>query len=78
MNTRSYVTTSEARTALRAIYRADPEIDVMIAFMRTFQDDLTPVTAKGKWRPSRLVVLIGAILLVALAVFVYFSFGVLR
>jgi hypothetical protein len=75
MNTRSYVTTSEARAALRAIYRADPEIDIMIAFMRTFQDDLTPIDAKGNWRPSRLLLLIGTILCVATAVFIYFSLG---
>jgi hypothetical protein len=78
MNTRGYVTTSEARAALRAIYRVDPEIDPMIAFMRMFQDDLTPIDTKGRWRPSRLVVLVGAILCVVMAVFVYFSFGVSR
>ncbi len=78
MNTRSYVTISETRAALRAIYRTDPEIDIMIAFMRTFQDDLTPMDSKGQWRPSRLVVLVGATLCVAAGVFVYFSFGVSR
>lgn len=75
MNTRSYVTTTEVRAALRAIYRADPEIDVMISFMRTFQDDLTPTDAKGRWRPSKLTVLFCAILLLVLLVFVYFSLG---
>ena len=78
MNTRSYVTTAEARTALRAIYRTDPETDLMIAFMRTFQDDLTPIDSKGRWRPSKLVVLVSAILCVVVTVFVYFSFGASR
>jgi hypothetical protein len=75
MRTRGYVTISETRQALRAIYREDEETNLQKALLRAFADDLKPLDARGRWRPSSLLVLVGVLIFAILGVFAYFSLG---
>ena len=75
MDVRGNVTAEETRLALRALYCADTETNLQKAFARALADDLKPIDENGKWRPSTLLVLSGALLLVFVGVFVYFSVG---
>ena len=72
---RGNVTAEETRQALRVLYRTDAETNLQTAFARALADDLKPIAENGKWRPSTLLVLGGALLLVFVGVFVYFSIG---
>jgi hypothetical protein len=72
---RGNVTAEETRQAMRALYRTDAETNLQTAFARALADDLKPVDESGKWQPSTLLVLGGALLLVFVGVFVYFSIG---
>ena len=72
---RDNVTAEETRQALRVLYRADTETNLQTAFARALAADLKPIDENGKWRPSTLLVLGGALLLVFVGVFVYFSIG---
>ena len=75
MDIRGNVTAEEMRQALRVLYRADAETNLQKAFTRALADDLKPIDENGKWRPSTLLILCGALLLVFVGVFVYFSVG---
>ncbi len=75
MKTRDYVTVAETRQALRAIYQADTEVNLKTALLRTFEDGLEPVDGKGRWRPSRPLVLACSVLCAVIGVFAYFSLG---
>jgi hypothetical protein len=75
MDIRGNVTAEETRQALRVLYRADAETNLQTAFARALADGLKPVDENGRWRPSTLLILCGALLLVFVGVFVYFSVG---
>ena len=75
MDTRGYVTAEETRQAIRALYRRDAESNLQKAFLLALADDLKPIDDNGRWRPSTLLVLGGALLLMLAGVFVYFSIG---
>jgi len=75
MDLRGSVTAEETRQALRLLYHADTEVNLQKAFARAIADDLKPIGESGKWRPSTPLVLCGALLLVFVGVFVYFSIG---
>lgn len=75
MDIRGNVTAEETRQALRVLYRADTETNLQKAFTRALADDLKPYGENGKWRPSTLLVLCLALLLVFVGVFFYFSVG---
>jgi hypothetical protein len=75
MKTPGYVTISETRQALRAIYREDEETNLQKALLRAFADDLKPLDERGRWRPSSLLILLGGLILAILGVFAYFSLG---
>jgi hypothetical protein len=75
MDIRGNVTAEETRHALRALYRGDTETNLQKAFARALADDLKPIDENGNWRPSQLLVLCGALLLVLVGVFFYFSIG---
>lgn len=75
MDIRGNVTAEETRKALRSLYKRDAETNLQTAFASALADDLKPVDENGKWRPSSLLVLCGALLLMFAGVFVYFSIG---
>lgn len=68
-----YVSLADVRRALRLLYREDPESSVKRSFLRLFEDELTPIDTRGKWRPSRLLIILAGVGLTAAGVFVYFS-----
>jgi hypothetical protein len=46
-----------------------------LALRAVLADDLKPVDARGRWKPSSLVILIGVIAFALLGIFLYFSLG---
>lgn len=68
-----YVSLADVRRALRLLYREDPESSVKRSLLRLFGDELTPINTRGKWRPSRLLIILAGVGLTAAGVFVYFS-----
>ena len=78
MDAQGHVSPSEVRAALRALYNADPESNLQKALLRSLADDLKPVDAKGRWRPSPLLVLVAVLACALVAVFFYFSLGAKR
>jgi hypothetical protein len=75
MDSHGYISTEEVREALQQIYRNDSESNLQTALLESFSDELKPIDAKGRRRPSPLL-LLSFLLLCALAgVFVYFSVG---
>ena len=75
MDAAGYVTPEEVRLALRKLHSNDMETNPELALRSVLADDLKPVDARGRWKPSSLVILAGFIVLTLLAVFLYFSLG---
>jgi hypothetical protein len=75
MQTRGYVTEAQTRQAFREICRQDPEVNSRAALLRVFEDELRPLDTRGRWRPSRLLILIAGILAGTIIVFTLFTFG---
>jgi uncharacterized protein (DUF2062 family) len=75
MDTAGYVTPEEVRLALRKLHSEDIETNPEKALRQAFADDLKPIDARGHWKPSSLVILVGAIVAALLGVFLYFSLG---
>jgi hypothetical protein len=75
MDTAAYVTREEVRLALRKVHSEDIETNPEKALRAALADDLKPVDARGRWKPSSLVILIGLLLCALLGVFLYFSLG---
>jgi hypothetical protein len=75
MNAAGYITPDEVRLALRKLHSEDAETNPELALRAALVDDLTPVDARGRWKPSSLVILVGAINCALLGVFLYFSLG---
>jgi hypothetical protein len=78
MDTQGHVSPNEVRVALRSLYRSDLESNIQKALLGALADDLKPVDAKGRWRPSPLLILLLAMAFGLVAVFVYFSLGATR
>ena len=78
MDTASYVTPEEVRLTLRKLHSEDIETNPEKALRHAFADDLKPVDARGSWKPSSLVILVGVIASALLGVFLYFSVGMSR
>ncbi len=78
MDAQGHVSPAEVRAALRALYNADPESNLQKALLRSLADDFKPVDAKGRWRPSPLLILIAVLAFALVALFVYFSLGAKR
>ncbi len=68
-----HLSLADVRRALHLLYREDPESSVKRSLLRLFEDDLTPVDTRGKWRPSKLLIILAGIGLTVAGVFVYFS-----
>ena len=75
MDAAGYVTPEEVRLALRKLHSDDVETNPEKALRSTLADDLKPVDARGRWKPSSLLILAGVIVLALLSVFLYFSLG---
>ena len=75
MDAAGYITPEEVRLALRKLHSEDTETNPEMALRHALADDLKPVDARGRWKPSSLVILAGFIVLTLLAVFLYFSLG---
>ena len=75
MDAHGYISAEEVRQALRQIYRSDAESNLQNALRESLSDELKPVNAKGRWRPSPLLVLTVALLCALAGVFIYFSIG---
>ena len=75
MDAAGYVTPEEVRLALHKMHSEDIETNSEKALRSALADDLKPVDARGRWKPSSLVILAGVIVLASLGVFLYFSLG---
>lgn len=69
----SYVRLADTRRALRLLYREDPESSVKRTLLRLFEDELTPIDTRGRWRPSKLLIILAGAGLTVASVFAYFS-----
>lgn len=70
---RRSLSVSDTRRALHGLYREDPENSATRTLLRIFEDELTPTDSRGKWKPNKLLVIIGGIVLGAVCVFTFFS-----
>ncbi len=75
MDATGYVTPDDVRLALRNLHTEDIETNPEKALRAALADDLKPVDARGRWKPSSLVILVGVIVFALLGVFLYFSLG---
>jgi hypothetical protein len=75
MDTHGYISTEDVRDALHQIYRNDSESNLQTALLESFSDELKPIDAKGRRRPSPLLVICFLLLCALAGVFVYFSVG---
>ena len=78
MDAAGYITPEEVRLALRKLHSDDVETNPEKALRSTLADDLKPVDARGRWKPSSLVILVGVLVSALLGVFFYFSVGMSR
>lgn len=75
MDAASYITPEEVRLALRKLHSGDAEANPELALRAALADDLKPVDARGRWKLSPLVILVGVIACALLGIFLYFSLG---
>ena len=75
MDSAGYITPEDARLALRKLHFEDTETNPELALRAALADDLKPIDARGRWKPSSLVILVGIIACALLGVFIYFSLG---
>ena len=75
MEAKGYITAKETRNALRKLYGEDAETNLREAFLRALSDDLKPIDANGRWKPSTLLMLLGCLTLTLIGIFLYFSLG---
>lgn len=75
MDAASYITPEEVRLALRKLHSGDAETNPELALRAALADDLKPIDARGRWKPSSLVILVGVIACALLGIFLYFSLG---
>ena len=75
MDATGYITPEEVRLALRKVHSEDTETNPEKALRSALANDLKPVDARGRWKPSSLLILAGVIVFALLGVFLYFSLG---
>jgi hypothetical protein len=75
MDSAGHITPEEVRQALRKLHSEDIETNPEKALRHVLADDLKPIDARGRWKPSSLVILVGVIACALLGVFLYFSLG---
>ena len=75
MEPRRYITNADVSEALRKLYEEDAEANLQRAFLLALSDDLKPLDAKGRWRPSPVVVILGCLFFAIALIFIYFSLG---
>lgn len=64
----------EMRAELRQLYATDPEARLLQVMGRSFADPVKPESAKGRFRPDPLLVVLGVIALFVASVFLYFTY----
>ena len=72
-NDHGHVTLADTRRALHSLFREDPESSVKRTLLRLIEDELTPIAAHGRWKPSKLLIILAGVILTVACVFVYFS-----
>jgi hypothetical protein len=75
MDAQGYISAEEVRQALRQIYLSDAETNLQNALLESLSDELKPVDEKGRWKPSRLLLLTVVLLCALVGIFIYFSVG---
>ena len=75
MDGRGYISASEVRSALRSVYRSDPETNVQAALAIALADDLKPMDAAGRWKPSSLLLMVLFMGIALVGIFLYFTIG---
>jgi hypothetical protein len=75
MDAAGYITPEEVRLALRKLHSEDTETNTEMALRHALAGDLKPVDARGRTKPSSLLILAGVIVFALLGVFLYFSLG---
>lgn len=75
MDAASYITPDEVRLTLRRLHSDNVETNPELALRAALADDLKPIDARGRWKPSSLVILVGIIVCSLLGIFLYFSLG---
>jgi hypothetical protein len=70
-----HISETEMREHLRETFSQDPEQSFLAAVARHLTDPATPANEKGWPRPHPLWLRLGALLSIALLVFLYFTFG---
>ena len=75
MDAAGYVTPEEVRLALQKVHYDGIETNPEMSLRHALADDLKPVDARGRWKPSSLVILEGFIVFALLGIFLYFSLG---
>lgn len=75
MDAAGHITPDEVREVLRNLHSGDAETNPELALRVALADDLKPVDARGRWKPSSLVILVGVITCALLGTFLYFSLG---
>jgi hypothetical protein len=75
MDAAGYVTPEEVRLALQKVHSEGIETNPEKALRHALADDLKPIDERGRWKPSSLVILAGAISCALLGIFLYFSLG---
>jgi hypothetical protein len=75
MDGAEYITPEEVRLALQRLHSVDTETNPELALRAALADDLKPVDARGRWKPSSLLILAGVIVFALLGVFLSFSLG---
>ena len=78
MEVAGYITPEEIRLALRKLHSEDVETNPEKALRTALADELNPVDARGRWKPSSLVVVVCCLLCALLGVFLYFSVAMSR
>ena len=78
MDAAGYITPEDVCLALRKLHSEDTETNPEMALRHALADDLKPVDARGRWKPSSLVILVGVLVSALLGVFFYFSVGMSR
>lgn len=69
------MTPEVTRRALEKLFQRDVEADPLAALRLALSDDLKPTDAKGRWRPSSLLVLSVFFVAVLAGIFLYFTIG---
>ena len=75
MNSQGYATAQEVQSALRDVYRADPEINLQQALLHALRDRVKPLTPTGRWRAHPLLVSLAMLGTAAAGILIFLHHG---